>query len=277
MNAFTKIDLRNRFRAEAFHNVDEHCDVDAISLDKGELFKNAAATAVFTRKWLHDFAKIGKAHREKWSRDKFGDASTATNMTIDWTFVKALHESNRGISKEWAKHSGNETRAEVTNVGIAPHDDVALRRVQRLPKCFALAMTAAELGKHRRCINNRCSGRTSFFGGSIGGMVVDHDDFVDEGPSVNELGANAFDDLAHGGFFIAGRDAHRDRCRPFGRDEFIKIERAGDVDAGRAHLSIVGETGLRGKADAQLGSIGAARWSLARIAAVRHPLSRFLS
>ncbi|MCE2808472.1 MAG: hypothetical protein LW869_08580, partial [Actinobacteria bacterium] len=60
-------------------------------------------------------------------------------------------------------------------------------------------------------------------------------------------------------------------------DEFIKVERAGDVGAGRAHLSIVGETGLGGKADRELWPIGATLRSVARIVLVRYRRPRFLS
>ena len=48
MDAFAKINLRNGFGAKPVHDVDEHCDVDAVSLDEGQLLEYCAATTVFT-------------------------------------------------------------------------------------------------------------------------------------------------------------------------------------------------------------------------------------
>jgi hypothetical protein len=108
-------------------------------------------------------------------------------------------------------------------------------------------------------------------------VIVDHDDLVDERASFDQLRANAFDDLSNGGLFVPGRDTHRHRGGAFDSDEFIKVERAGDVGARRGHLSIVGETGLGGKAERELWPIGATRRPVARIGSVRYPLPRFLS
>jgi hypothetical protein len=49
------------------------------------------------------------------------------------------------------------------------------------------------------------------------------------------------------------------------------------VGARRGHLSIVGETGLGGKAERELWPIGATWRPVARIGSVRYPLPRFLS
>ncbi|CAB4638446.1 unannotated protein [freshwater metagenome] len=80
-------------------------------------------------------------------------------------------------------------------------------------------------------------------------MVIDHDDLVDERASLNQLGANAFDNLPNRGFFVSCRNADRHRGGAFDPDEFVEVERAGDVGAGRAHLPIVGEKAPGGKAE----------------------------
>ena len=108
-------------------------------------------------------------------------------------------------------------------------------------------------------------------------MVVDHDDFVDERASVDQLRANAFDDLPNRGLFVPGGDTHRHRGGAFDSDEFIEVERAGDVGAGGGHLSIVGETGPGGKAELELWPIGATWRPVARISPVRYRRPRFLS
>jgi hypothetical protein len=94
MDAFAEINLRNGCGAKPIHDVDKHRDVDPVSLDEGQLLKHCAATTVFARKWLHDFAKFRKAHGEKWAGNKFGDSSAAANVAIDWSFVEALHKSD---------------------------------------------------------------------------------------------------------------------------------------------------------------------------------------
>jgi hypothetical protein len=80
-------------------------------------------------------------------------------------------------------------------------------------------------------------------------MVIDDNDFIDERVRVDQLGANAFDDLPNGRLLIASGDADRHRGGSLRRDEFIEIERAGDVGSARAHTSIVGETGSGSKAE----------------------------
>ena len=59
-----------------------------------EVLKHCAATTVFTRKWLHDFAKFRKAHGEKWAGNKFGDSSAAANVAVNWSLVEALHKTD---------------------------------------------------------------------------------------------------------------------------------------------------------------------------------------
>ena len=105
-------------------------------------------------------------------------------------------------------------RLEVDEVGIAPHDDVAVALVQRAPHRRALAVAVSVLGKHLRGGDHPGTTGDRDSGGVVVRVVVDDEDLVDEANVVDELAPNARDDVADRGLFVARRKA--DRHRPAG-------------------------------------------------------------
>ena len=81
----------------------------------------------------------------------------------------------------------DEVRLESDDVGVAPHDDIALGFCERLPHRRALAVAVAVLGQHVGRGDDPGTGRGRDLGRRVARMVVDHDDLVDEPATDDEL------------------------------------------------------------------------------------------
>ncbi len=122
-------------------------------------------------------------------------------------------------------------RFEPDDVGVAPHDEVALGLGQRLPHGGALAVTVAVVGEHVGGRDHSRPRRGCDLGGPVARVVVDHDDLVDEAVAVDEVVLDRPDDGAHRRRLVARRKAHRDDMTVLGRSQLAEVEVG--VDVGR--------------------------------------------
>jgi hypothetical protein len=96
---------------------------------------------------------------------------------------------------------------EVTDVGVAPGDEVAARGRHGLVQRLALALTRAQLREdvvHRQHPGAGVGGDASRV---VGGVIVHHQDLVHEPAALQEDRADLRDDRPDGGRLVPGGDA----------------------------------------------------------------------
>ena len=209
MVAHVQVDLGDPVEAESTRQVDQQPHVHAVPAHERNRFEHRPAPPVFARQRLDDAAELGEEHRQQRPGDQFGHAPAARSLGLG-AVVVPLHEVAVGIREQRAEHASYEAHIEVADVGIAPHDDVAARHVQRLPQHLALAVAAAEIGQHVCGVHHMRAGAARLLRGGVGRVIVDHDDLIDH-PGCEEVLADRRDDRSHGGRLVARRQAHRHR------------------------------------------------------------------
>ena len=102
------------------------------------------------------------------------------------TLVVALHELDLGVRQQRTEQTGDEVGFEADDVGVAPHDDVALRLGQRLPHA---PRPCRDRRRGRASTSaaaiTRAPAAAATLGGPVGRVVVDHEDLVDQAAPVH--------------------------------------------------------------------------------------------
>ena len=125
-------------------------DVDAVPADERQLLEERSASGVLAGERLDDRRELREEQRQRRAGDELGDASAAVVPLAQGPRVEALHEADLRAVQQWAGQSEHVVRVEVVDVGVAPHDDVAVRCEQGLPERLTLAVALAVRAAARR-------------------------------------------------------------------------------------------------------------------------------
>jgi hypothetical protein len=128
--------------------------------------------------------------------------------------VVALDEADRRLGQQGAEQADDEARPEVGDVGVAPHHDVAPGDVEGAPQRLALAPAARHVGEDVGGVHDPGAGRRGGLGGLVGGVVVEHEDLVDQADPVDQVAPDLGHDGADGRLLVVGGDAHRHDVPP---------------------------------------------------------------
>jgi hypothetical protein len=99
-------------------------------------------------------------------------------------------------------------RGEVSDVGVAPGDEVSACGGDGLVERLALPLAGAELRQHVVDADHPSAGLAGDAGRVVGGVVVHHEDLVHQSAAVHQHRADLLDDGADGRRLVARREAH---------------------------------------------------------------------
>lgn len=192
-----EVDLHQRIEAVQLGEITQHREVDAVTLYVGDPFEGAASACVLTYEGLVHRGQVGEEGRDERPREQFGNPATFTHDAIEWAFVEALHELGRRFGQQWRYELGDDAWVEVDEVGVAVHHEVADARGKALPQRFALACAGADVGQDiSSAYDSRPRGR-GFLRCCVDRSVIDHENFVDQTRSCDQLSVGDPHDVAH--------------------------------------------------------------------------------
>ena len=205
-------------------DVDEESEIDPVAGREGQLLEDLAAPRVLACERLHDRRKVWKEQRHERASDELGDPASLTVAAVERAVVVALDEPDVAARQERADEPEHEARAEVADVGVAPHDDVALRREHRSPERVTLAAQVVERGEDLLGAHDAGTGIGRTLRRAVDRAVVDDEDLVDQARALHQLALDEIDDRADGVLLIAGRKTERDRRVVLRCDEARQVE-----------------------------------------------------
>ncbi len=224
MNSLAEIDLGHGVESRLGGQVDEQSEIDAVALFEWHLLEQRAPTRVLAGKWLDIGREVGKEERDQGPRHELGDPPALVGAPRDRAIVEALDEIDAVVQKQGAEQPGDETRLKIADVGIAPHDEVALACGQRLPQRLTLAGSRSALGKDVVRAHNDSARLPCPESGVVGRSIVDDEDLVDEGYSFDELTHDGPHHVSHRRALVSSRYANRYRLATTGGEESVEIE-----------------------------------------------------
>ena len=151
-------------------------------------------------------------------------AAAAVAGGTERTAIEALHVRHLAVGQERTQQAGDEVGGEVRHVRVAPHDDVAARRVDGLPHGHPLAGSGAVVRQCVRRIDHHRTRLPGDAGRGVGRTVVHHEHLVHERDAVDERLLETADDHADGRLFVARGQAHRDALASLGLEQRHRVE-----------------------------------------------------
>ncbi len=224
MNSLAEIDLCHGVESRLGGQVDEQSEIDAVALFEGHLLEERAPTRVLTGKWLDIGRQVGKEQRDQGARHELGDPPALVGAPFDRAVVEPLDEIDAVVQQQGAEQPGDESRLEIADVAVAPHDEVAVAGGERLPQRLTLAGSRSALGQDVVCAQNDSAGLPCPESGVVGRSVVDDENLVDEGYPLDELTHDGPHHVSHRRAFVASRYANRYRLATTGGEESVEIE-----------------------------------------------------
>lgn len=203
-----------------FCDVDEHRDLDAPALNKGDVTYCASANGVLARKWLMKVGDVREEQGQQWSGDELGRSPSTAGLGR--SVVVRFDDCDGVIKEKWRHESHDPLRFERGDIGIAPHDNVTRAHDEACPQDISLATT---LSVHRVDIGDGHHPRTHRLGnvsGAIRRTVVNDDDLIEKPVHPTQCLSRTGNDGADGDCFVAARNAQRNRAAVLGRDRRVK-------------------------------------------------------